>query len=52
VPKIDRLDVRAVYCPECKAAPGEPCVRADGAPRAANHQTRVNLASRMLRGAA
>lgn len=39
-----REDVRAVPCPKCAAAAGEPCVGSRGKPRTANHAERIAAA--------
>jgi hypothetical protein len=45
--RLSRLEVRAFYCPECGAQPGEPCKGARGKVRQANHQSRWNEADQV-----
>lgn len=44
-PRLGRLEVRAVPCPECGALAFERCVGSRGQRRISNHQSRVNAAS-------
>ena len=40
-PICQHPDATPVPCPVCKAAPGDPCVKADGSPRLGNHRERA-----------
>lgn len=40
-PICQHPDATPVPCPVCEAAPGDPCVKADGSPRLGNHRERA-----------
>lgn len=46
--ELSRTEVRYVYCPACKAQPGQHCIGKRKKVREMNHRERVQLAERMF----